>query len=115
MDASVRYEKFRQMIDKVDLRHFAFPIKLSVGYGSSEHDIVIRASSWVQDRDTGRAIEVCREMELRPLGPAGDVDEQAMLYFVRRVIKELVEHEVDEAFHYDGKRVWDPHAKRRIA
>lgn len=100
---------------RIELRHFMIPMKLIVKLretdasgpfpGMFEWDLVLCAN--IRDRDTGKPIW----LDFSATMTTEFVDE--MSFPIERWIFDHVErflrHELEEAFHVDGKRIYDPH------
>jgi len=97
---------------RISLKNFPIDVRLVV----RREDDNSRPGRWllvemrVLDRDVG---EPARVAHLFPL-PARVGDEYD-LRVVHSIVSQTLRHELDEAFRFDGMRVFDPHAAERAS
>jgi hypothetical protein len=96
---------------RFELRNAPLPMVVEFFPDNAEADrhyrprVRMRVSILVPDRDSGQRTCVCQEgwVTLR------DMEDGNAVHIVRDAIHMLMAHEIDEAFHWDGERVFDPH------
>jgi len=90
---------FSSYIKRLELRNFPWPVKISVSGGW------VRLEWLVPDRDSGGQMCITDSFHLN-YDPGFD----SFARVVYRGLQSMLKHELDEAFHQDGVRVYDPHA-----
>lgn len=95
-----------RVLRRVELRHPPFPVRLRVEHSRPPAwpplDLIVDAMP--PDRDSGEPRHV-RHARRIPLNLTDD----EFIGFVYFSLREVYTHELDEAFHVDGKRSRDPH------
>lgn len=93
---------FAKAFNRVDFCHFALPtLELELSKRKGFYELCAHAE--VPERDTGEPNIVIVYTTLKP-ERAAKFHESA-----RHLVRRLMLHEVDEAYHIDGVRVKDPH------
>jgi len=101
-------------LSRFSLRNFPFPVRITLAplrVCYEQKAMMIRVLWMVVERDAPYGTHPERRNDVSqdiPI-PAGVVDEQTFYMFIRRVLYEVATHEVDEAIHFSGERVFDPH------
>lgn len=109
-----RAHLFVEMLKKVELKNFPVPIRIAAELMIAEFMIHVGISYWAPDRVTGKRIQIAREETIRPQSLPGDNPKNPYaLFWLRRTLHEMMAHEIDEAFLFDGVRVYDPHVNER--
>ncbi len=110
-----RAHLFVEMLNKVTLKNFPLPISVKAEVGIDTFIIHVAISYWAPDRDTGERIKIARQEAIRPvsLPTSDDPKNPYALFWLRRTLREMMAHEIEEAFHFAGVRLYDPHAKER--
>lgn len=95
-------EEATALLARVELRNPAIPttLQVTVDDSRSEYVLVLVVTVEVLDRDTGEPATLRHRLRV----PGGD-----FLAFVRRAVRAVWVHELDEAWHVDGERVHNPH------
>ncbi len=89
------------LIGEVDVAHFPYPMKLRL----TDYDLTLIVEVRVPERDTRQTIGVFHSFDCgRP-----PLDEEEGVARIRAWLRQVVLHELDEAFHYKGVRKFDPH------
>lgn len=101
-DFESAFREARAQLERVGLRNPAIPPTVSASIDDSTSDpvLVLHVTVEVPDRDTGEP----RAFRHRLAVPSGD-----FLTFVRRAVRAVWVHELDEAWHVDGVRAREPH------
>ena len=100
----------RELISRVNLDYFPWPIRISEECGQ------VKVSCDIKDRDNGER----KELIFRSLGILGffpiDLPYEERRYtmgdglaLIYSTVRDFVNHELDEAFKFMGLRVFDPH------
>lgn len=101
---------FLASLARADFRHFSLPLAIEARRHEKNGVVAyqIEVRTVVKERDTGGLSLVILDKTV----PVARVHEawKAAYHLVRR----LMLHEVDEAFHLDDERIYDPHAKDEI-
>jgi hypothetical protein len=98
-------DRWRAVAARVDLSLLPFGLKLSV-----TDDFVIKLECTAKDRQGRGDVELCWWW-----GPVSNMDDAsrtcdaAVVSFIRDALVGFLRHEADEAFLYEGKRIYDPH------
>lgn len=107
-------DEFREVLGSVS---FGYPFKawkmrvyMSVGYFYHSDDFRFRLECWVPHRDTGRSDLPLESSYSWPPYAAQHLTREEVIAAVYSKAKELVLHELDEAWHVDGYRCADPHS-----
>lgn len=126
-------EQLKALLDGVELRNFPYEVKIRTELRDESGDdgvcwmrftltgerqrrfLAIHYDQHIRDRDTGAASVVTmthevHEQSIRDF--SGDTND-ALDVFVRHRLYEMVMHEVCEAIHHEGRRVFDPHSPHR--
>lgn len=96
-------KRLTALFSRTELRHWPWKIELNTTLGGHE---IIFISEHVRDRDSG---------EPRVLGgmaygmPSPTCTDRELITWVYAQLQRHVLHELAEAFHVDGERVFDPH------
>lgn len=104
-------EEFVQLLhSRIALKNFAIPVKFRVLRCDWTKPRTVR---WgillrVPERETGEPTPLKFEYEWSE-SKLCFMDEDLVLRIVRVTLCEILRHEIDEAFHVDGARVFDPH------
>lgn len=99
-----------QLLKKVDLSRFPFTIKLWTRRAPYDGHEILVVEMYVNDRDLpGVPNRVTMEFSAWA-GFLSEKNEICMLRWILQCVTELVVHEVQECFLYDGVRIFDPHA-----
>lgn len=92
------------LLARIEIRRWPWKISLRpTAPGSSE---LMQITERVPDRDTAEMTT----LGALAYGHPADLDEATLTSWVYRQLQRHVLHELAEAFHVDGKRVFDPHA-----
>lgn len=105
----------KEIASRIHLNHFPWPINLRV-----DGDMV-NVEMWVSDRDNGQTKMIT--FAGLPTGHVTwwtgkdkggkDWTPREAVAHIYDTIREAVLHELDEAFHYCGERVFDPHEREK--
>jgi hypothetical protein len=106
------------VIQRIDLSRFGIPISLHAeGPDGAGYQALVIVTAEVKDRDSGEPRQITtrvlvpgRAVDFTFDGAVGGPSEQTLIEAVRRAIRQLVFHEVDECLLVDGRRAFDPHA-----
>lgn len=101
-------EMVRENVARLEVRHFPYPVRWSVE--SDGPNVLIHLDAEVRDRDTGVRFSSRRTA---PLTLMNAIQPGALVKQMRRLLHTFVSHEVDEALHLEGHRVFDPHPQPR--
>lgn len=100
------------LIARIELRHLT--PRVTLRYADSAYGPLIVISRDVLDRHTGAPREVSVAYTLPLFEPSEFISvpwtESRALAYIRNLIAGNLGHEVSEAFHFDGRRIFDPHA-----
>lgn len=127
-------EELKALIDGVELRNFPYEVRIKTDVrdfwapGQFEFDdfvahlssgrvtqrpraLEIRFEQIVPDRDTGKrdAFTMIYSIHEKSIEDFPGDENDAIDVFVRQKLYEMVTHEVCEAIHHKGRRVFDPH------
>lgn len=100
---------YLQVLETFELRNFIVPdcrFDLTI---TNHLDVVLTITASVPDQVTGTPSKVRCTAHLPP-----KLDPTDIMNFARRLLIDLLRHEIDEAFHVDGVRVFDPHSNRVV-
>jgi hypothetical protein len=92
------------------IRMLNFPVRMRLDVRDDDPDPVLSCKLDLRDRTTGERIELDMVAAL----PSWIVDKAQALHIVRTHLINCMTHEIDEALHFDGTRVFDPHKVRKI-
>jgi hypothetical protein len=90
------------ILDKIELRRWPWKIELLTPIGNQ----LLYIREHVLDRDTGEPT-VLGAMPYPD--PPPNADDDALIAWVFEQLARHVFHELAEAFHYNGVRIFDPH------
>ena len=113
---SLTLDEAAEIVRGVTLQHFPFPLRLfaSIVCGASvaghPTKLVIAAEYELPERDTGVLKTFFYRHEFDESAFATIETTQQMLEVVRACVVEIVAHEVNEALHYDGRRIFETHS-----
>jgi len=105
-------ERVRRIVERVSLRPGLFKIDLRVDLSVEEDAVRLTASLHAPDVHNAMPTRVHSSVliEIDHLVMVSDDD---VLDIVKRRVREVVNHELDEVLLVDGKQARDPHAKDR--
>lgn len=101
-DAEGMLSSLRALLATVELRNPAIPTSLSITIDDTTVDqfLVLQVIVEVPDRDSGDLSMLRHNIHVPP---------DDFLTFVRRAVRAVWVHELDESWHVDGVRVNNPH------
>lgn len=107
--AADRYARVRKTVEAISFRRFAYDVRVHVRTcgcrgGLCCRHLRIEIVAMVPHRNSGEPIPLSTSRLLLADDPP------AILQTVRDALHKLVMHEVDEALHFEDRRVFDPHA-----
>jgi hypothetical protein len=120
-------EELKALLDAVELRNFPYRVEIRSEirdwfdlFGDRQPRIMTTAGrrvlvvcfdQYIPNRDTGVIGKFTMESGLdeRQIENFGGSTIDALDLFVRSKLFEMVTHEVSEAIHYKGERIFDPH------
>jgi hypothetical protein len=92
-------EDWYQVIDSIKV------VNLSIGLVYFKHSQSVRVSSYVKDIHDGERTLIHTEWKIEPFTNTFD----KKVRWVRKLIQELLLHELDECLLVSGQRIFDPH------
>ena len=95
------------VLDKIGAKNFRYPVEFT--YHPFNDGGGIQLQMWVLCRETGKETSILNWKTLPMEAKAVDV-----VRLCHELLSETMQHEVDEAFHYCGKRIFDPHPGETI-
>lgn len=98
----------REIVARYELRNSpikVLPTRVQIEYGD---DISIVVPIEVPHRDTGEATRVYHAIS-QSFVPNADMAKKVTEREYEALLRRVFDHEFEEAFHVDGKRVLDPH------
>lgn len=98
--------KWRRVLSRLSLEKFPIRVDVKIQWRSAWLLVV---SLEALDVHTGKPVVV------HVTDPAGDPDTIDPWHLVRRLLRFLLEHELDECLWVDGKHLVDPHAARKAS
>jgi hypothetical protein len=96
------YQRITAVLRRISVRHFPLPVELGVHWPWHPH--LVCALVTVSDRESGEPLKLCFHRPLKKWATDKDVADE-----VRRHLKWVATHEVDECLYLDGVRIFDPH------
>lgn len=109
--ASQTRAALEDVIARIDLTRMPFMCELRLDHRIRDHDFHVVFVMHVRCVDTGKPIKVFT-MESFDVGAPERAREHAE-HLILRLIRQGIEHEIDECLLVDGRRLHDPHEQER--
>lgn len=103
-------QMLHEVVGKIALRNFPLRLTFELDAAGRGDCHVVWVVLHAQDRDSGRPCLVVRDVE-RPWVVWDSLGARGSMEVIYQHARALVDHELAEAWHYDGERVFDPHRK----
>lgn len=100
---------------RVEFRNTSLPIESVMFFPSSERPGYWKLKIALRnpDRDTGEMESFGTEWFIKKYGKSQPMTRKYVAQKVREIALDMLTHELDEALHVDGVRVFDPHPKKK--
>ena len=104
-----RKSAFDDLLARVELRNFPFPIRFEIEGVPSFERLFIEYRA--RDRDTGEEVTIrhSRAVDSYVFHAAPEERFDLFVRFLREALLDVLRHELDEAMRADGVRLFDPH------
>lgn len=107
-------KRLMRIVEAIELRHFVLP-EFGMWIEWRFEEPRLRMTYVVPDRDTGKPIELMNEVPVPHYFLEGSVtyEDDEVRRWLHDSVNDLLTHELNEAWHIAGVRVFDPHLPRR--
>jgi hypothetical protein len=104
-------DELESLVAKVELRNFPFQVRIATRwfYVGQRKTLVIAIQAKIKDRDTGLPSYVDFEQSYSEAQIDPWDEDAAMELALYRPLRDMAIHEVAEALHFKGVRIYDPH------